>query len=59
MKPEVIKAIIRHALGFAGGYFAAKGIELDGAQLEAISGGLAAIVAIVWSLVAKANAKPE
>lgn len=59
MKPETIKAIIRHALGFAGGYLAAKGIELDGAQIEAISGGLAAIVAVAWSLISKSNPKPE
>lgn len=53
MNKELIASILRHALGFAGGYLAAKGIELDGATVEAISGGLAAIIAVVWSVTSK------
>lgn len=54
----IIASLIRHVLGFVGGYLAAKGIELDGATVEAISGGGAAVLAVVWSLYSK-SAKKE
>lgn len=53
MNKAVIQSIVRHLLGFAGGYLAAKGIELDGATVEAISGGIAAVIALGWSLASK------
>jgi hypothetical protein len=55
MNKEILTKLLRHILGFAGGYFVAKGIEVDAASLDAIAGGLAAVIAIVWSLRA---AKP-
>ena len=60
MNKEIIAKVIRHLLGFAGGYLAAKGIEITGTDMDAIAGGLAAIVAIAWSLkAAKTPATPE
>lgn len=50
MNKELIAKIIRHALGFLGGYLAAKGIEITGTDMDAIAGGLAAVAAVAWSV---------
>lgn len=50
---STLAAIVRHLLTAAGGYLVAKGIELDSASIEAISGGVAAVGAILWSLYEK------
>lgn len=57
MNKEILAKIIRHVLGFAGGYLVAKGIDVDAASLDAIAGGLAAAASIGWSLWA-AKKKP-
>ena len=56
MNKQIISSIVRHLLGFAGGYLAAKGIELDAASVEAIAGGVAAFVALGWSVWEKRKA---
>ncbi len=56
MNKQIIASVVRHLLGFAGGYLAAKGIELDSASVEAISGGVAAFVALAWSVYEKKKA---
>ncbi len=50
MNKELIAKLLRHLLGFAGGYLAAKGIEITGTDMDAIAGGLAAIAAVAWSI---------
>lgn len=55
MNKEILVKLVRHLLGFAGGYFVAKGVEIDSTSLDAIAGGISAIIAIAWSLRA---AKP-
>lgn len=57
MNKEIIAKVIRHILGFAGGYLVAKGIEVDAESLDAIAGGAAALASIGWSLWA-AKKKP-
>lgn len=50
MNTTTIAAVIRHALTFFGGVLVTKGIELDPTSIEAISGGVATIVGIAWSV---------
>jgi hypothetical protein len=57
MNAKTISAVIRHALGIAGGFLIAKGIELDAASIETISGALGSLVALGWSLWAKRGDK--
>lgn len=59
MNAQTVKGIIRHALGFAAGWLASKGIELDGASIELISGGIGALVAVAWSVKDKKPAAPK
>ena len=53
MNKQIIASIVRHVLTFAGGYLAAKGINLDDASIEAIAGGVSAVAGIAWSLYEK------
>ena len=57
MNASVIAGLVRHLLGIASGYLIGKGIELDGASIEAISGGVGALIAILWS--AKSKQEPK
>ncbi len=59
MNASVIAGIVRHLLGIASGYLVAKGIDIDGASVEAISGGIGALVAIAWSAKAKKPVEPK
>lgn len=53
MNKQIIFSIARHVLTFAGGYFAAKGIQLDDASIEQLAGGFATLVGLAWSLYEK------
>jgi len=58
MNKATIASLVRHALTFAGGYLAAKGIALDDESIQAIAGGVAAVVGLAWSFVDKRKANP-
>lgn len=49
----IIGSVVRHLLGIAAGALLAKGITLDGASIEAISGAIGSLVAVGWSLWSK------
>lgn len=57
MNMEMILGLVRHVLTFAGGYLTTQGL----ATTDEVQGGIGAIVTlagIVWSVIAKKNAKP-
>lgn len=49
-----VLALVRHALGYGGGYLVATHVATPD-QSQAILGGLMAVFAILWSLVQKAQ----
>jgi hypothetical protein len=54
----MIAGLVRHILTTFGGVMVGKG-WVDNAQLEAVAGGAAALVGIVWSFWAKKEDKGE
>lgn len=52
MTAPLITALLRHFLTAAGGALAVR-YQVDGASIEAISGGLAAAVGLGWSICDK------
>lgn len=53
MNTATIASVFRHLLTFGGGYLAAKGIELDGETIQALAGGFAALVGVIWGIIQK------
>lgn len=47
---EALGKLLRHGLGLAGAWLAAKGVEVDPAGLDVIAGGVMALASIAWSL---------
>jgi hypothetical protein len=45
----IIAGVVRHLLGIAGTWLAAKGVMVSGAQLDVFAGAIMAGVAITWS----------
>lgn len=52
MDAAVVSALARHLLTAVGGAYAAK-YDVDGESFEALVGGLAALVGILWSVYDK------
>lgn len=52
MSKEIVQGILRHLLTGVGGALAVK-YQIDGATIEAIVGGVVALVGVVWSIRAK------
>ena len=52
MTKEIVQGLIRHLLTGLGGALAAK-YQIDGAAVEAVAAGAAALVGVVWSIAAK------
>lgn len=52
MDPLILTALIRHLLTAAAGALAVK-YGIDGATIDAIVGGAAALVGVVWSIADK------
>ena len=55
MTGEMIGGVVRHLLTTFGGVLIAKGY-IDAEQLAAIAGGAAALIGVVWSMLAKQRA---
>lgn len=58
MNPEIVQALARHALTAIGSGIAVK-YGVDGATMDAVVGGVAALIGIIWSIVDKAKRKQE
>lgn len=52
MSKEIVQGILRHLLTGVGGALAVK-YQIDGATIEAVVGGIVALVGVVWSIRAK------
>ena len=52
MSKEIVQGILRHLLTGVGGALAVK-YQIDGAAIEAVVGGVVALVGVVWSIQAK------
>lgn len=52
MKKEQVLGTVRHTLTFVGGLLVAQGF-LEEALLQEIIGGVASLVGLIWSVVAK------
>lgn len=55
MSKEVVFGIVRHALTFAGGILASKGI-IDAGMVETAIGAIITLGGIAWSVVEKKKA---
>lgn len=49
MNAAIITALVRHLLTTVGGAFASR-YAIDGASIEAIAGGIAALAGVAWSI---------
>lgn len=49
MNAAIITALVRHILTTVGGALASR-YAIDGASVEAIAGGIAALTGVVWSI---------
>ncbi len=56
MNQEIVFSLVRHLLTAVGGGLAVK-YGIDGAQIDAIAGGLAALAGIGWSIFEKRKSK--
>lgn len=56
MNPEIVQAIARHALTAIGSGIAVK-YGVDGSTMDAVVGGLAALIGVVWSIYDKTSKK--
>jgi hypothetical protein len=52
MNAAIVTALIRHLLTIAGGAVASR-YSIDGASIEAIAGGAAALAGVIWSILEK------
>jgi hypothetical protein len=52
MNSTIISALVRHILTAVGGAFAAK-YAIDGASIEAVSGAVATLAGVAWSVYDK------
>lgn len=57
MKIEFITGLVRHLMSAGGTWLAAEGIA-TASQTEAITGGVVALLGLVWSWIAKADNNP-
>ena len=57
MNTDTILALIRHALTFLGGFLVTKGLA-DSSQVGELAGALVTVIAITWSIISKARARP-
>jgi hypothetical protein len=57
MNPDQIAGVVRHLATLFGGFLIAK-LQLPAEYIESVVGGLAALAAIVWSIVAKKPLPP-
>jgi hypothetical protein len=54
MNIQIVSAIVRHLLTIAGGAIASR-YSIDGATIEAIAGGAAALAGVIWSVAEKSR----
>ena len=54
MNKMIVGAIVRHAVSIAGTALAASGYA-TGSETDAITGGLTALVAVIWSIYQKSQ----
>lgn len=57
MTAEQVSGLVRHLLTFLGGWLIAKGWG-DASAWDAIGGGIAALIGIIWSHVVKLPSPP-
>ena len=53
MNKETVSVIVRALLQASAGALAARGVALENSHVEAIIGGVIALVTVVWSLRSK------
>jgi len=58
MQPDQIAGLIRHLATFFGGYLTAK-LAIPPEYMESIVGGMAALGALVWSVISKKPISPS
>jgi hypothetical protein len=58
VKKTIVCAVIRHALGAAGGGLATSGLATSD-QVSELAGAIMVIITVVWSIIEKAQAKKD